>query len=37
MGLTFCRRVMESFGGKIDCQSTEGEGACFSLYFPRLP
>jgi signal transduction histidine kinase len=36
MGLTFCRRVMESFGGRIECQSTEGAGACFSLYFPRL-
>ncbi|MCO5399254.1 sensor histidine kinase [Ralstonia soli] len=36
MGLTFCRRVMHSFGGRIECQSVEGEGSCFSLYFPRL-
>ena len=37
MGLTFCRRVMESFDGRIDCQSTLGKGTCFSLSFPRLP
>lgn len=35
MGLTFCWRVMESFGGRITCESVEGEGSCFSLYFPR--
>ena len=37
MGLAFCRRVMESLNGRIDCQSTLGAGTCFSLSFRRLP
>jgi PAS domain S-box-containing protein len=34
VGLAFCKLVMESFGGKIDCSSKEGEFAEFVLYFP---
>ncbi|MDE2201827.1 MAG: hypothetical protein KGJ38_03775 [Burkholderiaceae bacterium] len=37
MGLAFCRRVMESLNGRIECQSTLGKGTCFSLSFRRLP
>ena len=33
MGLVFCRRVMESIGGRIEIESTVGQGATVSLYF----
>jgi signal transduction histidine kinase len=36
MGLTFCKRVMESFGGRIRCDSVEGEYTTFSLEFPAV-
>jgi signal transduction histidine kinase len=35
VGLAFCRQVMEALGGKITCESVEGEYATFSLYFPK--
>ncbi len=34
MGLTFCKRVMEAFGGSIRCDSVEGEYTTFALEFP---
>jgi signal transduction histidine kinase len=34
MGLTFCKRVMEAFGGSIRCESAEGEYTTFALEFP---
>ncbi len=34
MGLTFCKRVMEAFGGSIRCESVEGEYTTFALEFP---
>lgn len=34
IGLAFCRRVMMSFGGRIWCDSQEGEYATFVLEFP---
>ncbi len=37
IGLAFCRRVMEVFGGKIRCDSTEGERTTFTLSFPAVP
>ena len=36
LGLPFCKRVMKSFGGDIDCQSQEGLTE-FTLYFPKAP
>ncbi|WP_394245344.1 ATP-binding response regulator [Vibrio astriarenae] len=34
LGLPFCRRVMRSFGGEIQCHSALGEGTTFTLSFP---
>lgn len=34
MGLAFCKKVMEAFGGSISCESVEGEYTTFSLEFP---
>jgi len=36
MGLTFCERVMTSFGGRIRCDSAAGEYTSFSLEFPII-
>lgn len=36
LGLTFCRWVMESLGGKIVCESVEGDYTLFVLSFPNL-
>ena len=33
VGLAFCKRVVESFGGKINCSSQYGVGTHFSLMF----
>ena len=33
LGLSFCKRVMQAFGGDIYCESIEGEGVHFSLKF----
>jgi len=33
LGLPFCKRVMQAFGGNISCQSIIGEGAEFCLWF----
>lgn len=35
IGLAFCKSVMESFGGKITCESVEGEHTTFILSFPK--
>lgn len=37
VGLSFCKMVMESMGGNINCDSVEGEYAHFILKFPKLP
>ncbi|WP_064576815.1 sensor histidine kinase [Cupriavidus gilardii] len=34
MGLAFCRRVMEAFGGRIDCASAPGRHTVFTLHLP---
>lgn len=34
IGLAYCKRVMELFGGKILCRSQYGEYTEFQLYFP---
>ena len=36
IGLSFCKQVMESFGGKISCESVAGEYTTFQLYFPEI-
>lgn len=33
LGLPFCKRVMQAFGGYISCKSVEGEGVLFCLKF----
>ena len=35
VGLSFCKRVMESMEGSISCQSVLGEYAEFTLAFPK--
>ena len=35
LGLSFCRRVIESFGGKIVCDSKEGEWTEFTITLPK--
>jgi signal transduction histidine kinase len=37
IGLGFCRRVMEGFGGHIDCESEPGVFTRFDLWFPSIP
>ncbi|KAA6129794.1 sensor histidine kinase [Cupriavidus cauae] len=34
MGLAFCRRVMEAFGGRIECESAPGRHTVFTLHLP---
>lgn len=34
MGLAFCKRVIESFGGTISCSSKPGEGSIFTITLP---
>ncbi len=34
LGLTFCKKIMESHGGEISAASKEGEGTTFILKFP---
>jgi len=36
LGLPFCKRIMESFLGSIDCNSVEGEFCEFILKFPKI-
>lgn len=37
LGLAFCRRAMEAFGGAITCRSEPGEFTEFVLCFPTVP
>ncbi|CAH8207100.1 putative Histidine kinase [Vibrio aestuarianus] len=36
LGLSYCRRVMETFSGRIECHSIPGEFTEFKLYFPTV-
>jgi two-component system CAI-1 autoinducer sensor kinase/phosphatase CqsS len=36
LGLAFCKRSLESFGGSISCNSVEGEFTEFVLAFPKI-
>ncbi len=37
LGLAFCKLVMESYGGKIECHSEFGQFTEFTLLFPSVP
>lgn len=36
LGLAFCRRVIEAFGGRIECESVPGMHTTFTLKLPRF-
>ena len=36
LGLDFCKKTMESFGGKIECESEIGKFTKFILNFPKI-
>lgn len=36
IGLAFCRRMVESFGGRLRCDSEEGHFTTFTMTFPVL-
>lgn len=36
MGLAYCKMAMNSFGGDIECNSSEGSGAEFIMSFPKI-
>lgn len=36
IGLSFCKLVIEAFGGSINCRSKEGSYTEFSMYFPTI-
>ncbi len=37
LGLTYCQRVMRSFGGDIGCNSVQGSHTEFVMHFPVVP
>ncbi|MFS2032907.1 hybrid sensor histidine kinase/response regulator [Polaromonas sp. CT11-55] len=37
LGLSYCKRTMQSFGGDIHCDSVQGEFTQFTLTFPVAP
>jgi CheY-like chemotaxis protein/signal transduction histidine kinase len=37
LGLAYCRRVMQAFGGDIRCESVVGRFAEFAMAFPQVP
>lgn len=36
LGLSYCKRVINSFDGEITCESVEGKGATFTLHLPKI-
>ena len=36
LGLFITKKLVESFAGTINVESTEGEGTCFTLTFPAI-
>lgn len=37
LGLSFCKLVMESLGGRIACESVQGQFTLFEMRFPKEP
>lgn len=37
LGLSIVKHIATSHGGRVDVQSTEGRGSCFTLLLPRAP
>ncbi len=35
IGLAICLKNVQAYDGRIEIDSTEGEGSCFHLYFPK--
>lgn len=36
LGLSIVKRLVDAMDGEIHCQSVKEQGACFSLFFPKL-
>ncbi len=36
MGLAIIKKIMSHHGGRIEVQSEDGKGACFSVYWPKI-
>jgi signal transduction histidine kinase len=36
LGLSFVRAIAEAYGGRIEVESTPGEGSCFRMWLPLL-
>ena len=34
LGLAIVKHIMEAHGGHATCESTLGQGSCFSVFFP---
>ena len=34
LGLTICKKIIESHNGKLTIESEEGKGSCFILHLP---
>ena len=37
LGLSICQTIADKLGGRIEVESTYGEGSAFSLLLPYLP
>jgi signal transduction histidine kinase len=35
LGLAICQRIVESYHGRLDLETSEGEGACFTIFWPE--
>jgi PAS domain S-box-containing protein len=34
LGLSICQKIVDGHGGRLTCESTLGEGTCFSIWLP---